>query len=85
MILSTSRRIFLEKVWNILRLADPSMVELMYIDTDSLVLCTHLPLFRDNVRPEMLDEFDACRSELFEVPGAERSQSGKFKVEGEYR
>lgn len=85
MILSTSRRVFLEKVWQILRLGDPSMVELMYIDTDSLVICTHLPQFRDNVRPEMLEEYDACQAEIFEVPGANHSQAGKFQVEGEYR
>jgi hypothetical protein len=80
-----SRRVFLQLVWSILRFADPSRVELLYIDTDSLVVCTNKPRFRDNVRPELLAEFDEKSSEIFEDPLSDRSQAGKFKVEGEYR
>lgn len=80
-----SRKVFLELVRSILRFADPSMVELMYVDTDSLVVCTNKRLFRDNVRPELLSEYDERSSEIFEDPRSERSQAGKFKVEGEYR
>lgn len=49
-----------------------------------MVAC-YKPDLRDNVREELLEEFDKISGDIFEDPVAETSQAGKFKKEYQFK
>ena len=79
-ILSNSKKIFLNLVLGVLRVSDPSKVEPVYCDTDSIILSCQYPSLEENLKPggkEIL--------ESLQIIGSEKSESsihGKLKLEG---
>lgn len=82
-VLSNSKRLFFDRVLTLLECLDPAQSEVLYTDTDSVLLSLARPKLRDCVRPEMLTRWD--QSDILVDETSPLSQHGKLKVEGTYR
>jgi hypothetical protein len=82
-ILSMSRVIFLSRILSLLRILDPGKVELMYTDTDSIILAASSASMDDLLRPWVSPERaeEVFRS-VFEDKSSDFEQSSLFKHEG---
>ena len=82
-VLSNSKRLFLGHINVMLECADPRLVELCYIDTDSCIFSMTHPDWEDCVRPDRLQLWNSRR--VMADESADASCHGQMKCEGTYR
>ena len=81
-ILSKSRIVFLGLLLKMLRSFDARKLECLYMDTDSIHVCTESPDLVDAIRPELKHRADEIMRELMSDPSSVAHQGGKLKVVG---
>jgi len=83
-ILGRSKVIFMGLTDHLINFADPSLFQICYMDTDSLIPTLARDTVDACIRPERFEEYKKHRGEIFEDPDSELHQGGKFKCEGEF-
>ena len=84
-ILGFSRVIFYFQIYSLLNVLDSKKAQLLYLDTDSLMLFVASPKLTDCVKEGKSEEFEELSQIIFADPTSEITQAGKLKCEGFYQ